>query len=203
MQLNEYFGRPVNVDSPKERSMELDKDDLFHYILNNDRLFKENFFPVARKIKSIHNKPKFDKKSCVKEFLEMVNRGCREYYEENKMYGKLKDKFPKELREELCEKLFDHYYEDVIKEKYNLGDNFIVGKKKPTVKESDELDSLLKLAGIKNPVKEQINISHTGTEKAKLMREHNIKPGTPEWFKLWFSLPFMTGEKCIDTKAKT
>ena len=31
----------------------------------------------------------------------------------------------------------------------------------------------------------------------ELERQHNIKPGTPEWFKLWFSLPYMTGEKKI------
>jgi hypothetical protein len=30
-----------------------------------------------------------------------------------------------------------------------------------------------------------------------LMKQHNIKPGTPQWFKLWFSLPYMTGEKPI------
>lgn len=41
------------------------------------------------------------------------------------------------------------------------------------------------------------NISLTGNEKAKLMREHNIKPGTPEWFKLWFSLPYLTGERPV------
>ena len=33
------------------------------------------------------------------------------------------------------------------------------------------------------------NISITGNEKAQLMREHNIQPGTEEWFKLWFSRP--------------
>jgi hypothetical protein len=42
-----------------------------------------------------------------------------------------------------------------------------------------------------------VNISRTGTENAELMRKHNIKPGTPEWFQLWFSLPYMTGEKKI------
>jgi len=41
------------------------------------------------------------------------------------------------------------------------------------------------------------NISVTGMEKGNLMKKHNIKPGTPEWFKLWFSLPFMTGEKPV------
>jgi hypothetical protein len=29
------------------------------------------------------------------------------------------------------------------------------------------------------------------------MRKNNIQPGTPEWFKLWFSLPYMTGEQPV------
>ena len=36
-------------------------------------------------------------------------------------------------------------------------------------------------------------MSAIGTEKSKTMRDQNIQPGTPEWFKLWFSLPKMTG----------
>ena len=40
-------------------------------------------------------------------------------------------------------------------------------------------------------------ISHTGTEKAELQRKHDIKPGTDAWFKLWFSLPYLTGEKPV------
>ena len=39
------------------------------------------------------------------------------------------------------------------------------------------------------------NVSVTGNENGRIQREQNIKPGTPEWFKLWFSLPYMTGEK--------
>jgi len=41
------------------------------------------------------------------------------------------------------------------------------------------------------------NVSVTGTEKAALMKKHNIKPGTPEWFQLWFSKPYLTGEPPI------
>ena len=41
------------------------------------------------------------------------------------------------------------------------------------------------------------NISTTGNDKAQLQRDNNIKPGTPEWFKLWFSRPYLTGEKPI------
>lgn len=41
------------------------------------------------------------------------------------------------------------------------------------------------------------NISVTGNENGRIQREQNIKPGTPEWFQLWFSLPYMTGENKI------
>jgi len=65
----------------------------------------------------------------------------------------------------------------------------------------DEIACLKKLAGL-NEFKGLepyggSNISITGTEKRELERKHNIKPGTPEWFKLWFSLPYLTGEKPI------
>lgn len=46
------------------------------------------------------------------------------------------------------------------------------------------------------------NISITGMEKRRLEKEHNIKPGTPEWFKLWFSRPYLTGEQPIDSQSK-
>ena len=41
------------------------------------------------------------------------------------------------------------------------------------------------------------NISTTGMEKQRLEKEHNIKPGSPEWFRLWFSRPYLTGEKPV------
>ena len=41
------------------------------------------------------------------------------------------------------------------------------------------------------------NISITGMEKKNLEKEHHIQPGSPEWFQLWFSKPFLTGEKPI------
>jgi hypothetical protein len=41
------------------------------------------------------------------------------------------------------------------------------------------------------------NISVTGMSKQELERKHNIQPGTKEWFQLWFSLPYMTGEKPV------
>lgn len=41
------------------------------------------------------------------------------------------------------------------------------------------------------------NISITGSDKRRIEREQNIQPGTPEWFQLWFSLPYLTGEKPV------
>jgi hypothetical protein len=65
----------------------------------------------------------------------------------------------------------------------------------------DDLRNLQQLAGIapqNQPLPENItNISHTAMEKVNLMKQHNIKPGTPEWFQLWFSLPYLTNEKPI------
>ena len=63
------------------------------------------------------------------------------------------------------------------------------------------LDELKRLAGInsnQNAINtDGSNISITGTEKSRLMKEYNIKPGTPEWFQLWFSKPYLTGEKPV------
>jgi hypothetical protein len=65
----------------------------------------------------------------------------------------------------------------------------------------DELDQIKKLAGITEfkglTAYEGSNISITGNEKGELQKKHNIKPGTDEWFKLWFSLPYLTGEKPV------
>jgi hypothetical protein len=68
----------------------------------------------------------------------------------------------------------------------------------------DDLQQLKLLAGIGNRAVMQeykgfagSNISVTGNEKGELMRKHDIRPGTDEWFKLWFSKPYLTGEKPI------
>lgn len=68
----------------------------------------------------------------------------------------------------------------------------------------DSIDELRRLAGIGNRAVMQeykgfagSNISVTGNEKGELMKKHDIRPGTDEWFKLWFSRPYLTGEKPI------
>ena len=68
----------------------------------------------------------------------------------------------------------------------------------------DSIDELRRLAGIGNRAVMQeykgfpgSNISVTGNEKGELMKKHDIRPGTDEWFKLWFSKPWLTNEKPI------
>jgi hypothetical protein len=59
------------------------------------------------------------------------------------------------------------------------------------------IDELKRLAGIDQHRDEESvgeNLSYVGTAKAEYQRKHNIKPGTPEWFKLWFAQPRLTGE---------
>ena len=68
----------------------------------------------------------------------------------------------------------------------------------PAPEKDMTLDELKKLSGITSQViGEESNISITGNEKGQLMKKNNIQPGTDEWFKLWFSRPYLTGEKPI------
>lgn len=61
-----------------------------------------------------------------------------------------------------------------------------------------DLDRLRKLAGItdRESGKQDVDspLTHGGTEKGEYMKAHDIKPGTEEWFKLWFARPRLTGE---------
>ena len=66
----------------------------------------------------------------------------------------------------------------------------------------DDIRNLQQLAGLQptnlTTSETGINISVTGTEKRRLEREHDIQPGTPDWFKLWFSLPYMIKQKPLE-----
>ena len=59
----------------------------------------------------------------------------------------------------------------------------------------DELERIKKLAGVDNiqPSMGE-NISAIATAKSEYQRKHKIRAGDPEWFKLWFAQPRLTGE---------
>jgi len=58
------------------------------------------------------------------------------------------------------------------------------------------IEELKRLAGIDKESKDASmgeNISHTATALRQKERKLGLKPGDAEWFKLWFSKPYMTG----------
>lgn len=64
----------------------------------------------------------------------------------------------------------------------------------------NDLANLKKLAGIEDNTTSSPVDGSIGTNKAEYMRKHNIKPGTDEWFRLWFSRPGLTGESPLSKK---
>ena len=58
------------------------------------------------------------------------------------------------------------------------------------------IEDLKRLAGVAEQSTDSMgeNLSYVGSAKSEYMRKHNIKPGTPEWFQLWFAKPRLTGE---------
>jgi hypothetical protein len=124
MLLNEFFGKAIDLG--KKEDKDTDKhgkisDDAFWYIVDHDRLHKDHFHTLAPKIKKAHKEGRADKEKLVKDFLPMVNKGCMEFYNKHKMTGKLGKLFPKEMREDMCERLYDHYCEDILKDRYTIG----------------------------------------------------------------------------------
>jgi hypothetical protein len=58
------------------------------------------------------------------------------------------------------------------------------------------IEELKRLAGIDKESNDESmgeNISHTATALRQKERQLGLKPGDPDWFRLWFSKPYMTG----------
>lgn len=123
MKLYEFFGH-FNLDvtqnnKPEEKKMNQDEeallaDKIFWYMLDDDGLHKKYFLPAARQLKNTENR------DC-KIWIPMVNKACAYYYKENKLTGNPKEIFNKKFRKDLCKRVDDHFYEDILKDEYNLG----------------------------------------------------------------------------------
>jgi len=60
----------------------------------------------------------------------------------------------------------------------------------------DSIAKLRLLAGINNysnSMPSVENMSHSAQALKDKEKKLGLKPGDPDWFKLWFSLPYMTG----------
>jgi hypothetical protein len=70
-----------------------------------------------------------------------------------------------------------------------------------------DINDLKKLAGINEfkgytEYKIDENPSETATALKKKEKELGLKPGDDEWFKLWFSKPYMTGQPSFRGRKK-
>ena len=110
MLLTEFFGKAkqIHLKPGKDKDENKMHDELFWFILDHDRLHKDYFFPISKKIKQ-----NIDQKEILDDLMEMVKKGCKEFYTHNKMEGKLGKLFPEELRKDICQKLYDHYQENL------------------------------------------------------------------------------------------
>jgi len=123
MLLTEFFGKAVDPikDLHKGRDDKNISDELFWFIIDHDKLHKDFFHPLASKIKKANQDGHVDKEEQIDAFMPMVKKGCKEFYTYNKMQGKLGKIFSEELRNDMCERLYDHFKNDIIKDKYKIG----------------------------------------------------------------------------------
>lgn len=119
MKLYEFFSKPIEIGK-KGQNLDVDKlsDDLFWYIIDHDKLHKDYFFPIANKLRKMKQ---CEPEQVLELFMPMVIKGCKEYYQDKELTGKLGKEFPKELRDGMCHRLYDQYSEDIKKDKYKLG----------------------------------------------------------------------------------
>lgn len=207
--------------SPRDNKLE---DAVYFHIIDNDSLHKQYVLPVAFELDRVKDTDNFDRRSFCKKLIPMVKTGCMNYCHNEKLEDVPSAMLEKGFFLSIAQRLLDQMLEDLKNDAYgfsklretskkqksdeNVGEDQMSAPSGPqydttgnnSLNES-ELEDMRKLAGIKSSHWKEINkgsnISLTGMEKAKLMKEHNIKPGTPEWFKLWFARTYMTQEKPI------
>jgi hypothetical protein len=123
MILREFFGKSIDPikELHKGRDDQNIGDELFNYVIDHDKLHKDYFHPIAVKMKKANLDGDIDKKEICDAFMPMVKKGCKEYYSHKKLKGRLGKVFSKELRKDMCERLYSHYKEDIVSDKYKIG----------------------------------------------------------------------------------
>jgi hypothetical protein len=82
----------------------------------------------------------------------------------------------------------------------SIPDNYVDPKALADLKRLAGIDTLSLLERVDTSEDQSPITGEIGTNKAEYMRQHNIKPGTDEWFKLWFARPKLTGENPTSKK---
>lgn len=115
MKLMEFFGNHSVHSQKSEDKSSISVDELFEFILNSDRTFKNYYFNIAE---TFQKNKSFSAEEILENFMPMVKQGCKEFYDKNNLKGNLGKIFNKDLREKICHKLYDHYHNDLKKKSY-------------------------------------------------------------------------------------
>lgn len=124
MLLNEFFGNydPAGQKKSEERNKrKYDENELaelvYEFILNNDKLHKQEFIPLAQRV---HKHPTSEHHA--KMWLPLVNKGCMEFYHHHKMTEDPKDLFHAKFRKSMCEKIANECVKQILRGDYQLGE---------------------------------------------------------------------------------
>lgn len=97
MKLLEFFSK--NQDSEVEDQTDDDvKKEVMSFILDNDDLYKNYMMPLVNKIQK--GQPVSEK-----DYKELVNNGCLEFYKKKEMTIDPNDVFPKSMRLQMAKEL--------------------------------------------------------------------------------------------------
>ena len=120
MKLLEFFSRNLDLNHSKnKKDSNINSDEFFFFMIDEDDLHKNYVIPNGRKLKRLNECGNSMVLEC---WMPMVKEGCRKYFDQKKMSGNLGKIFDQDLREEMCHRLHDHYFEDFKKGIYNLGE---------------------------------------------------------------------------------
>lgn len=105
----------------EKNSKKFDENELqemiYEFIINNDKLHKEEFLPVAQRMS---RNPTSDHQAKI--WLPLVNKGCMEFYHQNKMMEDPVQLFHKKFRKEMCEKIANEANKEILRGDYQLGE---------------------------------------------------------------------------------
>ena len=107
---------------PQDTNLE---DNIYYFIIDDDRLHKEHFLPLAINYYKQKDRKDFDRKSFAKSCLPMVKDGCRAYCKTLKLEDGIPDgMLNKGLFRSLAHRLVDQIINDVKEDAYGFKDLF-------------------------------------------------------------------------------
>lgn len=107
------------LHTPSQQNREELNDVVYWYILDHDTLHKKHGVPIAYKMANLKKQDKLERDKFVDCWMPMVKEGCMAYYKENRLEDDPKDLFTIEMRKDLCHRLADQYFNDVLNDEYS------------------------------------------------------------------------------------